>query len=226
MLEKLEPGSFTQIPNKIFRIGLNPSEISVFIALLSFSGEDSAGIFPSLPTLAEMTGQSRRSVINSLETLSACNIVQWDRGNVGRSNTYDVLGTGAWIPKKDSAPRDGYAKKKGTSARGALLGLVDKPAKSVDNRGGSKLEPVHVVHGGSARGARGVVHVVHPNHTHMNHTQRTSAERHADVVDKWGPGSGRGAFSSLREILASTLTSPPADAISAEPITQTERIDP
>lgn len=119
MLDRQEP--FFTIPNKIFKYGLNASELAVFFALKSHQGRNSVGVFPSMPRLAEMTSHGLTTVKKALATLKSCNMIQWERGLSGRANTYFFLGTGAWVHKQKAClnpprkrtrtgiPAEGYA---------------------------------------------------------------------------------------------------------------------
>lgn len=91
---------FTIIPNKLMRLGLDVSEVATFVALKMHGNNGGNSMFPSLPRLMKITGQSRDRLWKSLTTLKNCNVIQWDRGDSrGRANTYHVLGEGCWAPK-------------------------------------------------------------------------------------------------------------------------------
>jgi hypothetical protein len=100
LIDQRDP--FFTIPNKIFTLGLNPSELAVFVAILSHRGRNSSGMFPSTLRLAKMTSQGRTTIDKSIRTLRACNVIQWQRGKAGRANTYVMLGTGAWIHRSNA----------------------------------------------------------------------------------------------------------------------------
>lgn len=105
---------FLIAPNKILKLGLNAYEVAAFFALQSHAGKNAQGIFPSWERIGELGGMSRAQVWRSLKTLELCNVIRWERGKTGRSNTYCILGCGAWIKKGvgiTRAPvsnRDGY----------------------------------------------------------------------------------------------------------------------
>lgn len=168
MTEKTS-NSFVQVPTKIFKLGLNPYELAAFFALVSHGGKGGSGIFPSHGRIAELSGQSERQVRNSLGSLAACYVIQWDRGGSGFANTYIVLGVGCWSKKKP----------------------VDKSRKRVDNSAKNSGGGRHHVPGGSAPQTQGGRHHVPPNHIQENQIQITRAGSFEKLGDRVGDLVGK-----------------------------------
>ncbi len=166
MNEKPRTG-FTIVEDRIFSLGLNAYELAVFLALAKHGGPNARGIFPSWARLAELAGGlGRATVWRALRTLADCNVIVWDRGNVGKANTYTFLGSGAWKekPRGDNSPK----KRRCKSA------------------------PVSVGDGGSLSGRRAPVSVGDPNHTQVNQMQLTKGGALRNFGDNFRSGTGLG----------------------------------
>lgn len=151
-------GGFVKVPVKILQLGLDVYELAAFVALASHGGENGTGIFPSWSRLRVLTGMSRDRLWKSLDSLSRCNVIQWDRGRTGVASTYTILGTGAWSKKR-------------VDKSGGSCGQVGGVVRHTDTP-----SPPH--------GLPGVRHT-DPNQIQLNQNQLTTGTPGFKFVDNW-----------------------------------------
>ncbi len=180
---------FFQVPEKIFRLGLNGNEIAVFCAIISHDGSNARGIYPSRSRLGELTGLSLRTVNRAIVALGERNVIQWDRGHTGKANTYSILGTGCWTPKPPLKPEP----KRGSYATQAQPKRVDKSPKSSDN----SVRDMPIGHNPNASQAQPVMPVRPTNHIQLNQIQLTRfrpLDNLIEGIEARRQGTGRDEF--------------------------------
>jgi hypothetical protein len=90
---------------------IGPYGISVYLALRRYANAKERSCFPALPTLARLTGISRRQVIRSLAHLVDLKLIAIRHRGVPRSNAYVILDPPAIVPTShdNSAPQALYS---------------------------------------------------------------------------------------------------------------------
>jgi len=99
----MRDSDFTKVPNKIFRIGLDPYDIAVYVALLSHGGKNGSDIFPSWVRIQELLPMSKDRIWKSLVHLREAGVIHWERGFSGRANTYWMNKPGLWSIRQTDA---------------------------------------------------------------------------------------------------------------------------
>lgn len=162
-----QSAQFVQVPVKIFGLGLDPFEIALFFALLSHSGKNSEGIFPSWTRLRSMVPMGKERLWKSMLTLKQCNVIIWDRGKTGVSNRYFILGTGCWQQKIIVDKSGGECGQVG----GAVLITLPEVVRQTNHPGTPDEPPV--------------VRQTNPNHIQFNHIQLTKKKSGIKNSSEW-----------------------------------------
>lgn len=81
---------FHQVQDCIFELGLSTSELVVYYALMTFANWTTRDAWPSIARLAEMTGLSRRTVINATAGLEAMRLLSVKRHKPSKRETKQV----------------------------------------------------------------------------------------------------------------------------------------
>jgi DNA-binding MarR family transcriptional regulator len=78
------------IDPKIFTLGLTPTEFTVYVALLSFAGNETRQCWPSKEKIAGRAGISKRSVDTAIKDLETKKLIEVKDGETTRSNIYVI----------------------------------------------------------------------------------------------------------------------------------------
>jgi len=148
---------FTKAPKKT----LPPLSRTILFAIAHHLNADdiASGCFPSVDTLAKVTGMSRRSVLNHIETAKKAGFIDVER-KVPRYKNGAASGR---YPVNHYIPR--------FPLRQMELGAGDAPSLS------NERDQVHVVHEPGARGGKNQVHEVHPNKPYNKSIPRLTRAR-------------------------------------------------
>lgn len=93
MVFKFQPGEFFIIPNRSILRGQGPMLRSVYMALCDHANKDGV-CYPSLSTIGEESGISRRSVIRIIKQLEELGLItkleRFENGNGWKNNEYQL----------------------------------------------------------------------------------------------------------------------------------------
>ena len=89
-------GGFFATPNKVFDMGLNPYQITIFCYLQRLTNNETGLSYPSFNKIAEKTGISRMKVVNTIRELCGKGMIIKHPGDSLTSNKYEILTPSQW----------------------------------------------------------------------------------------------------------------------------------
>ncbi len=99
-MSKTKQAGFIMVPNRLLEMNLDSYEIAVFNVIKRNNPSH-----PGYKHFKNKIGISRDRLWKALNTLKQCNIINWDRGNTGKSNIYIIMPEGVWVKKNPYATR-------------------------------------------------------------------------------------------------------------------------
>lgn len=85
---------FTKVPNRIFKMGLSPIAITIYIVYCMYSDD----FHPSTPYLCKLLNLSKPTILRYKKELRDRNLIQlFYKGGLGKTSKYKLIKPDLWI---------------------------------------------------------------------------------------------------------------------------------